>query len=133
MAINAKRVRDFARAIGRLAETDKLDAKVLAHFAAAVRPPLRSLRNEEEEQLTAFLTRPRQVLDMITVEKNRLVTVRALMRSDIQTYIQWLANSLKGLDREKKKKVALTACMRKLLVVLNAVMHSKQPWQVQPI
>ena len=100
VAINAKRVRDFARATGRLAKTDKLDAKVLAHFAAAVRPPLRRLRSEETEQLTALLTRRKQVLDMITVEKNRLVTVRAKMRSDIQAHLHWLAKSLKELDQE---------------------------------
>ncbi len=100
VVVNAKRVRDFARATGRLAKTDKLDAKVLAHFAAAIRPPLRSLRSEEEEQLTALLTRRRQVLDMLTVEKNRLVTVRAKMRTDIEAHIQWLSNSLKELDKE---------------------------------
>lgn len=70
---------------------------------------------------------------MITVEKNRLVTARAKMRSDIQSHLQWLSNSLKELGKEKEKKVALTACMRKLLMVLNAMMQSKQPWQVQPI
>jgi transposase len=75
--VNAKRVRDFAKATGQIAKTDKLDARVLAHFAAAVRPEVRSLRSEEEEQLTALLTRRRQILEMLTVEKNRLVTVRA--------------------------------------------------------
>jgi transposase len=236
VVVNAKRVRDFARATGRLAKTDKLDAKVLAHFAAAIRPALRSLRSEEEEQLTALLTRRRQIVDMLTEEKNRLVTVRAKMRTDIEAHIQWLANSLKDLDKEiedfvegtplwkekdallqsvpgvgpvtsatmlgmlpelgklnrqriaalvgvapvnkdsgkkqgkrrvyggradvrsvlymaalaakkfnpviksfyeklikegKEKKVALTACMRKLLVILNAMMRTGQPWRTQ--
>lgn len=98
--MNAKRIRDFARATGRLAKTDRLDAKVLAHFAAALKPPVRSLRNEDEEQLSALLTRRRQVLDMLTVEKNRLVTVRAKMRQDIEAHVQWLSNSLKELDKE---------------------------------
>lgn len=98
--VNAKRVRDFAKATGQLAKTDKLDARVLAHFAAAIRPEVRNLRTEEEEQLTALLTRRRQVLDMLTVEKNRLVTVRAKMRADIEAHIQWLAHSLKDLDQE---------------------------------
>ena len=96
--VNAKRVRDFARATGQIAKTDKLDAKVLAHFAAAIRPTVRSLRTEEEEQLTALITRRRQVIDMLTVEKNRLVTVRAKMRTDLEVHIQWLSNSLKELD-----------------------------------
>lgn len=234
VVVNAKRVRDFARAIGRLAKTDELDARVLAHFAAAVRPAVRNLPSEEEAQLTALLTRRKQVLNMLTMEKNRLVTVRAKMRTDIETHIQWLSNSLKDLDTEiedfvestslwkekdallqsvpgvgpitsatllgmlpelgqlnrqeiaalvgvapvnkdsgkthgrrqvyggradvrsvlymaalaakkfnpvirtfyerliqhgKEKKVALTACMRKLLVILNAMMHSRQSWR----
>jgi len=98
--VNAKRVRDFARATGQLAKTDKLDAKVLAHFAATIRPAIRTLRNDEEEQLTALLTRRRQVVEMLTVEKNRLVTVRAKMRSDIEAHVTWLSASLKALDKE---------------------------------
>lgn len=98
--VNGKRVRDFAKATGQIAKTDKLDARVLAHFAAAIRPEVRSLRTEEEEQLTALLTRRRQVLDMLTVEKNRLVTVRAKMRSALEAHIHWLSNHLKELDQE---------------------------------
>lgn len=98
--VNAKRVRDFAKATGQIAKTDKLDARVLAHFAAAIRPKVRSLRSEEEEQLSALLTRRRQILDMLTVEKNRRVTVRAKMRSDLEAHIHWLSNNLKDLDEE---------------------------------
>ncbi len=97
--INAKRVRDFAKATGQLAKTDQLDAKVLAHFASAIRPAVRSLKSEEEEQLTALLTRRRQVLEMLTVEKNRLVTVRAKMRADVEAHIHWLSDNLKELDQ----------------------------------
>ena len=234
--VNAKRVRDFAKATGQIAKTDKLDARVLAHFAAAIRPEVRNLRTQEEEQLTALLTRRRQVLDMLTVEKNRLVTVRAKMRTDLEAHIHWLSNNLKELDHEveefvkgspiwkekdtllqsvpgvgpvtsatmlgmlpelgllnrqeiaalvgvapfnkdtggkqgkrkifggradvrsvlymaalsakkhnpfirrfyerliqhgKEKKVALTACMRKLLVILNAMLRTNQPWRSQ--
>jgi len=121
VAINAKRVRDFARATGRLAKTDKLDAKVLAHFAAAVRPALRSLRSEEEEQLTALLTRRRQVLDMLTVEKNRLVTVRAKMRADIAVHIQWLSRSLKELDKEIKDFVKSSPAWKEKDTLLQSV------------
>jgi transposase len=234
--VNAKRVRDFAKSIGQIAKTDKLDARVLAHFAAVVRPEVRSLKSEEEEQLTALLTRRRQVLDMLTVEKNRRVTVRAKMRPDLEAHIEWLSNHLQDLNQQieefvkgspiwkekdtllqsvpgvgpvtsatmlgmlpelghlnrqeiaalvgvapvnkdsgrkkgkrriyggraevrsvlymaalsakkhnpfirtfyarliqhgKEKKVALTACMRKLLVILNAMMRTNQPWRFQ--
>ena len=100
VVMNAKRVRDFARATGRLAKTDKLDAQVIAHFAAAVRPALRPLPSEEEEQLTALLTRRRQLVDMRTVEQNRLTTVRKSMRSQIEEHIQWLSQRLEELDTE---------------------------------
>lgn len=119
--VNAKRVRDFAKATGQIAKTDKLDARVLAHFAAAVRPEVRSLKSEEEEQLTALLTRRRQVLDMLAVEKNRLVTVRAKMRTDIEAHIQWLSNSLKEVDEEIEDFVKGSPIWREKASLLQSV------------
>lgn len=100
VVMNAKRVRDFARATGRLAKTDKLDAKIIAHFAAAVRPLVRDLPDEQEEQLTALLTRRRQLLEMLTIEKNRLGTVRAAIRPEIEEHLQWLSQKVAKLDTE---------------------------------
>ncbi len=131
---NPRRARSFASSTGRLAKTDKLDAKLLAHFAAAVRPPVRRLPSDAEEQLTGLLTRRRQLVDMLTVEKNRLVTVRPALKGDIEDHITWLKEKLTKLDEDPSpvprsgeaisspKKVALTACMRKLIVILNAMM-----------
>jgi len=121
VVVNAKRVRDFARASGRLAKTDKLDAKVLAHFAAAIRPPVRELQSAEEEELTALLTRRRQLLEMLTVEKNRLVTVRAKMRTDIETHIEWLAASVKDLDKEIENFVEGTPVWKGKDAILQSV------------
>jgi transposase len=231
---NPRRVRNFARATGRLAKTDKLDAQLLAQFGAALRPERRPLPSAAEEHLTALLTRRRQLVDMLTVEQNRLHTVRAPMRGDIEAHLDWLRQSLAKLDHEiddfihgsplwsdkdallqsvpgvgrvtactivallpelgtlnrqeiaalvglapiakesgrkqgkrhifggrapvrsvlymaalsarthnpvikafyqrlleqgKPKKVALTACMRKLLVILNAMLRTQQPWR----
>jgi transposase len=97
---NPRRVRNFARATGRLAKTDKLDAQLLAHFAAALRPELRPLPGAEQVHLTALLTRRRQLVDMLTVEQNRLHTVRAPMRPDIQAHLDWLRQRLAKLDAE---------------------------------
>jgi len=235
---NPRRVRAFARSTGRLAKTDKLDARLLAHFGFAVRPAPRALPDENEERLTGLLTRRRQIVDMLTVEKNRLQTVRVEMRADIEEHILWLQAKLAKLDeainqfvesepawkekdtilqsvpgvgpvtastllamlpelgnlnrqqiaalvgvapvnkdsgrrqgkrrvyggraavrsvlymaalsarkfnpviREfydrlikqgKEKKVALTACMRKLLVILNAMLRKNQSWQMQAV
>ncbi len=231
---NPRQVRNFARATGKLAKTDKLDAQMLAHFGAALQPLPRRLPTEQEEQLTALLTRRRQIVEMLTVEKNRLHTVRPSMRPDLEEHLAWLQAKLDKLDAEidqfiqgtplwqekdailqsapgvgrvttrtllamlpelgtlnrqeiaalvgvapvnkdsgkkhgkrrifggraavrsvlymatlsatrhnpvikrfyehllaqgKEKKVALTACMRKLLVILSAMLRSMQPWQ----
>lgn len=235
---NPRRVRAFARSTGRLAKTDKMDARVLAHFGFALRPQPRSLPGEAEERLTGLMTRRRQILNMLTVEKNRLQTVRVEMRVDIVEHIRWLEVKLAKLDemigqfvesipawkeknnllqsvpgvgpvtsctllamlpelgklnrqqiaalvgvapvnkdsgrrqakrrvyggratvrsvlymaalsarkfnpvirkfyerlikQGKEKKVALTACMRKLLVILNAMMRTNQSWQWQSV
>jgi transposase len=118
---NARRVRQFARATGRLAKTDRLDARVLAHFAAVVRPPARRLPDEAEGQLAAMLTRRTQVVDMLTVEKNRLVTVRAAMRSSIEAHIQWLHQSLKELDQEIEDSVKGSPIWREKDALLRSV------------
>lgn len=232
---NPRQVRNFARATGKLAKTDKLDAALLAQFGATLRPTPRALPSEQDEQLTALLVRRRQIVDMLTVEQNRLHTVRAPMHLDIQEHIAWLRSKLAKLDDEiddfiqttplwhakdellqsvpgigritactlvamlpelgtlnrqeiaalvglapinkdsgkkrgkrrifggrapvrnvlymatlvatkhnpvirrfyehlvaqgKEKKVALTACMRKLLVILNAMLHTNSPWRM---
>lgn len=119
--VNGKRVRDFAKATGQIAKTDKLDARVLAHFAAAIRPEVRSLRSAEEEYLTALLTRRRQVLDMLTVEKNRLVTVRAKMRPALEVHIQWLSNSLQELDQEIEDFVKGSPSWKEKDILLQSV------------
>jgi transposase len=231
---NPRRARHFARSVGQLAKTDKIDARLLALRGAALRPAPRPLPSEQEAQLEALLTRRHQLVEMITVEKNRLTTVRPSLRADLQEHLAWLKEKLAKLDeaidhfiqgsplwrakdevlqsvpgigritastmvamlpelgtltrqeiaalvgvapmnrdsgrkqgkrhiwggrapvrsvlymaalsakkhnpvikrfyehllaKGKEKKVALTACMRKLLVILNAMLRSMQPWQ----
>ena len=72
VVVNPRQVRDFARATGTLAKTDALDAAVLAHFAEAVRPPVRPLREAETQALNSLAARRHQVLTMLVSEKNRL-------------------------------------------------------------
>jgi len=70
--VNPRQVRDFARANGQLAKTDALDAKVLALFAERMKPPLRMLPDEQTRQLQALVTRRRELVEMLTAERNRL-------------------------------------------------------------
>ncbi|MBW1936949.1 MAG: IS110 family transposase, partial [Deltaproteobacteria bacterium] len=72
VVVNARQIRDFAKSIGKLAKTDRIDAQVIAHFAQAVRPSLRPLKDEQTQRLEALNTRRRQLVKMITAEQNRL-------------------------------------------------------------
>jgi transposase len=235
--VNPTRVRQFARSMGALAKTDKIDARLIAHFGSVVRPPLRAAQGEVAEHLAALVDRRRQIQDMLVAEKNRLHTCLPSMQPSIHQHIDWLSVQLKAIDEEivrcvesdpqwheqyallrsapgigpvtaatliadlpelgqvnrqqiaalvgvapfnrdsgskkgkrrifggrahirstlymatlvatrcnsiikrfyerllqsgKEKKVALVACMRKLLVILNAMVHSGQAWRFAP-
>ena len=72
--INPRQVREFARSTGQLAKTDKIDAEVLAHFAQLLQPPLRTWPEAQQQELAALMTRRRQLVEMVVMEKNRLGT-----------------------------------------------------------
>ena len=92
------RFSDFARATGTLAKTDSLDAAVLAHFADAVRPSVRPLRDAETQILNSLTARRHQVLTMLVSEKNRLGTAISAVRPRIEAHIAWLEQELSDLD-----------------------------------
>jgi len=98
--VNPTRVRRFADSLGQLAKTDRIDAHVIAHFASVARPPVRALQSEEAGYLSALVERRRQVIVMLTAEKNRLYTSPLRLRSDVQEHIDWLESKLKELDGE---------------------------------
>ena len=100
VVVNPRQVRDFARATGRLAKTDRLDAQVIARFGEAVKPTLRPLPNAETQALEAQVARRRQVVAMLTAEKNRLHAARPTVRQEILRHISWLQKSLKRLDAD---------------------------------
>jgi len=235
VVVNPRQIRDFARATGRLAKTDRVDAAVIAHFAQAVRPPVRPLPNEQARLLDELVTRRRQVIEMLVAEGNRARQLtnkrlqkrierhRAILQTEITAIERELDETIRGtpiwcenddllqsvpgignavartllaelpelgtLDRRKiaalvgvapfsrdsgtmrgkrtiwggrapvraalymaalsgsrhnpviaafyrrllaagkSKKLALTACMRKLLVILNAILRDRTPWQ----
>lgn len=98
--VNPRQVREFARATGRLAKTDTLDARILAQFAEALRPAPRALPDEATQALSAVLTRRRQLLEMLTAEKNRLSSARSSVRERIKVHIDWLTHELRQVDAE---------------------------------
>ena len=99
VVVNPRQVRDFARATGRLARTDALDAQVLAHFAQAVRPPVRPLRDADTQELLSLTTRRNQVMTMLVGQRNRLGPAIPAVRPRIQAHIAWLEQELADLDK----------------------------------
>jgi transposase len=96
--VNPRQVRDFAKATGHLAKTDALDAAVLAHFAEAIRPQLRPLPDAQSQALAALVERRRQLVGMLTAEKNRLGQAlgQALppVRPKVAAHIAWLEQAV---------------------------------------
>lgn len=97
---NPRQVRDFARATGQLAKTDQLDAGILALFAERVRPTPRPLPDDAAQLLDAVLTRRRQLLEMLTAEKNRLGFAPKPLHRGIQAHIRWLERQLDDVTKE---------------------------------
>jgi transposase len=98
--VNPRQVRDFAKATGRLAKTDALDAAVLAHFAEAVRPKPRSLPDADTQRLDAMIARRRQLSDMLVAEKHRLACAQTAVRPSLESHIAWLKDQLKNIDND---------------------------------
>ena len=99
VVVNPRQVRDFARATGRLAKTDTLDAQVLAHFAEAVRPEVRPLPDSDTQELHSLTARRTQVVEMLVAEKNRLSRASSTVAPRIRAHIQWLEQELDELDQ----------------------------------
>jgi transposase len=103
--VNPGRVREYAKACGLLAKTDKLDAYLLAGFAAAIRPAVTPPRPEAEELLSDLLGRRRQLLEMQTMEKNRLGTATPRIRPQLEAHLTWLAGQIQELDGKIEHQV----------------------------
>ena len=100
VVVNPRHARDFAKATGRLAKTDPLEAQGLAHFAEAVRPTPRPLPDAQAHALSALLTRRRQLVQMLTAERRRLQSAPQRIRADIQAHIAWLERRLARTDAD---------------------------------
>jgi transposase len=106
VVVNPRQVRDFAKALGQLAKTDRLDARVLAHFAAAIKPPLRPLKTKEQQELDALTGRRGQLVEILADEKNRrAATASDTIRDQIQEHIDWLEDRIAELDKQIKAQL----------------------------
>lgn len=118
---NPRAVRDFAKATGRLAKTDALDAEVLAAFAEAVQPPLRPLPDAEQRRLQALVLRRRQIVGMIVMEKNRLSQAPAVLKKSVADHIRWLERQLEGLDKELEVLIRQSPLWQDTYQILRSV------------
>lgn len=111
--VNPRQARDFAKATGKLAKTDAIDAAVLAHFAEAIRPEARPLPDAQTQELAELLGRRRQLILMRTAESNRLGTVTAgRVRRSIEAHLSWLSKQLEGLDTDLSDAIQSSAVWR---------------------
>jgi transposase len=120
--VNPRQVRDFAKAAGKLAKTDAIDAAVLAHFAESVRPEPRPLADEQTSELQAVLARRRQLVEMLTAETNRMHSCRsATVRRHIYEHVAWLRRQLRDVDTDLDRQLRETPIWREKDDLLQSV------------
>src|SRR5262250_273970 len=113
VVVNPRQARDFARSTGTLAKTDRVDARLLAHFADAVRPPVRPLPTAAADELGALVARRRQLVDMLRAEKTRGQQARSReVQRRITAHLQWLERELAGIDDETRRLIRSTPVWR---------------------
>lgn len=119
--VNPRQVRDFAKATGKLAKTDALDAAVLAHFAEALQPAPRPLPEEEARLLAALVARRRQLVEMLTAEGQRHTTALPHLRPAIREHLRWLERQLHDLDQDLGQRIQQSPLWRIQDALLQSV------------
>ncbi len=114
VVVNPRQVRDFAKATGQLAKTDRIDGSILCLFAARIRPPIRLLPDDEARALDVVLARRRQLIEMLTAEKNRLGFALPPVQTGIRKHIRWLERQLEDIDQDLDTRIRQSpACQAK--------------------
>lgn len=121
VVVNPRQIRDFAKATGQLAKTDALDAQVLAHFAEVVRPEPRPLPDAQTQELAALVTRRRQLIEMLTAEKNRLSSARTAVRKNLCAHITWLEQGLDQANTDLAEAIRQSPVWREKEELLRSV------------
>jgi len=119
--VNPKQVRDFAKAMGILAKTDRIDARVLALFAQRIRPQVRDLPDAQQRELAELLGRRAQLVAMRAQEQTRLATVMPVAHASITEHIQWLNERIGGLDIELTHRLRTSEAWKAKVNLLKAV------------
>lgn len=120
VAVNPRQARDFAKAIGKLEKTDRVDARMLALFAERVRPSVRAVPDETIEQVSDWLGRRRQLVEMLTAEKNRRLQAKGAIRRNIESHITWLKAQLRDTEKDLSRTMASCPAWDAVVEVLDA-------------
>ena len=122
VAVNPRQIRDFARAAGRLAKTDALDAAVIARFAEVMQPPVRPLDDAHTQALAELVARRRQLLDMLGAERNRQSQVRGRrVQRDLAAHVRWLTRALADVDQDLNDTLRSSPLWREREELLTSV------------
>lgn len=121
VVVNPRQVRSFAKALGKLAKTDALDAWVIARFAQAVQPEIRPLQDDQSEALKALVLRRRQLVGMLVSEQNRLRSSHRRVRPSLQQSIDWIRQQIEKLDRDISQTLRSTPLWREKEELLSSV------------
>jgi len=119
--VNPRQTRDFARATGKLAKTDALDAQILAHFGEAIKPPVRPLPDAALLELWGLATRRHQMMKMITAEHNRLAPAPERVKPQIKDHLLWLKRQVKELDKDLRDSIRSSPLWRAQENLLRSV------------
>lgn len=121
VVVNPRQVRDFARATGRLAKTDKIDAEVLAHFADAIRPEVRAMVSEASQTLQDLVTRRQQLVEMMSAEKARKRSASTVTSDGIDQHIDWLKQRVQDLDTQIEQLITQNDQWQRTREILTSV------------
>jgi len=125
VVVNPRQVRDFAKATGQLAKTDRIDADILARFADKVRPTVRPLADADAQELAALLARRRQLLDMLQAERNRLGQVfgrgKQHVKKSLKSHIAFLEREVRMTDTDLGEMVRRSPAWRERDELLQSV------------
>lgn len=120
--VNARQVRNFGKAVGRLAKTDRIDAILLAFFAQALQPKIHETPSRAQIALAELVNRRHAMMEMLSTEKNRLHMTRTkLARGHIQNHILWLQSQINDMDHELKNLIQFPETWRELDSLLESV------------
>lgn len=119
--VNPREVRDFAKATKKLAKTDVIDARVMAHFAEAIKPDPRPLSDEQAQKLEIILARRRQVIEMLTAEKNRLHLAQTPVKEAIQAHITFMEEERTQIDVTLQGRIQESPIQREKYNLLKSV------------